>query len=88
MARTLSIVRPGDAPDADEVCTMADALRDVAAKVAADHPSVVLIVWEVPGRDEVHELRMASLPGSFSVKKGLVLEAYDAIFPEEKGRAD
>jgi hypothetical protein len=89
MARTFSIVPDGASGD-DVVCSMADALRDVAAKIAADRPSVVMFVWEVPGKHAAddHELRMASLPGSFAVKKGLTLEAYDAIFPEEKGRAD
>jgi hypothetical protein len=83
MARTLSIVTARDSPDT--VSTMADALSDLVARVAADRPSVVLIVWEVPGRDDVHELHMASLPGSSAVKKGMVCEAYDAIFPDEKG---
>ena len=86
MARALTVVTDSDAPDA--MSSMADALRDLATRVAADRPAVVLIVWEVPGRDDTNELHMASLPGSFAVKKGLTLEAYDAIFPEEKGRAD
>jgi hypothetical protein len=42
---------------------------------------VVLIVWECAGTDEV---KMCSLPGSFAVRKGLVCEAYDMIFPDEK----
>jgi hypothetical protein len=86
MARALTVVTDSDAPDA--TLSMADALRDLATRVAADRPAVVLIVWEVPGRDDTNELHMASLPGSFAVKKGLTLEAYDAIFPEEKGRPD
>jgi hypothetical protein len=81
MARALRVIRPGDGADADPTCTMEEALADLTARVAADRPSVVLIVWEVAGTDEV---RMCSLPSSFAVRKGLVCEAYDMIFPDEK----
>jgi hypothetical protein len=80
MSRALRVIRPGDTADADGTCTMDEALTALVRQVVADGPSVALVVWEVAGTDQI---KMASLPGSFAVRQGLVELAYDMVFPKE-----
>jgi hypothetical protein len=78
MARGLRIV-PGDARDAEPV-TIDQALQETAARIAALNPLAVLVVFEKP--DGTTEMR--ALPNSQALAKGLVLTAYDKLFPESE----
>jgi hypothetical protein len=73
----LRIVPPGEA-DAAAV-PMDEALTAAVARVSAQRPTVVLMVWEKPDGT----LELVTLPKSLAVAKGLVLAAYAALFPED-----
>ena len=76
MARTLSIVSPGERSE-DVVSTLADAAADMLAHVLADKPTVVMFIWECEGG----AVQMGSLPGSVSLMEGMISRAADKLFP-------
>ncbi len=74
--RALSLVSADGEPGG--IYTMAEALTDLAVKVARDEPLVAVVIWEKPGG----EIMLAALPGSSAVAKGLVGAAYVTLFPQ------
>ncbi len=75
--RALSLVSVDDSGQTG-TCTMAEALADLAVKVARDEPLVCVVIWERPGG----EILLSALPGSSAVAKGLVGAAYATLNPE------
>jgi hypothetical protein len=73
----IRVVPPAGAPEAGEPVFMAEALMALAARVAAEEPVLVAIIYEVRGNVSVK-----SLPQSDLVSKALVSEAYALLYPD------
>jgi hypothetical protein len=74
----LRIVASDDAA-AETDTTLDPAISATVAKILADQPIVLLMVWEKPDGS----VGVAALPKSLAVAKGLVLAAYEMLFPDE-----
>lgn len=80
MTRGLRVVPPGADPEPGEPVTMAEALADLATRVAAERPVTVVLLYE--NADGAIVVR--PLPASMFVAKVLVAEAYDQLHPERE----
>ena len=62
--------------------SMAEAFERVGQRMLVDRPSVALVLWQVPGKDE---LVFAPMPGSMSLARGMICDAYAQLFPANAG---
>jgi hypothetical protein len=81
MAQALRIIQPTDA--GGEPRTIAEALADFAAQVAAESPVIAIMIYETRDGNVV----IKSLPQSAVITRALVSAAYDVLFPEVRPEA-
>jgi hypothetical protein len=81
MSRSLRIVQAGDGDGSD--ISMSEAIAALAGRIVADKPTVVLMIWESPGKARLDSVSvvMAAIPDSRAVIRGLVDDAYELLHP-------
>ena len=77
MNQRLRVIEAGE--DVSDGVTMAEAAQHVVKRIVAARPSVMLVLWQQPGG----EIEMCSLPGSESLARGMVCDAYSKLFPQD-----
>jgi len=83
MTRDLRVVPPNDGHVSRDPVTMAEALADLLARVSAEAPAIVVVLYE----DASGAVQIRPLPASLNVAKVLVADAYDQLHPERESDA-
>jgi hypothetical protein len=75
---SIRVVPTADAPEAGQPVTMAEAIVALAARVAAENPTLVMIVYESPPG----KVNVRSLPNSPYVAEILAVRAKEMLHPD------
>ncbi len=78
MTRPLRVVLPTDGAPGEPV-TMAEAIADLLARVTAEGPTLIVVLYE----DAAGIVQVRPLPPSLNVARVLIADAYDQLYPGE-----